>query len=229
MGEGIALALRRAGAGHVVVVNRTPERGHSLAERVDGEALGFDRLGEVLADADVVITCTGAGSPGRHACVGLGSIVRRGRVARCCWSTSPFLATSMPMSPASPAWSCSTSTTSVPGPSVDAPNARPRSTVSPPSSATRSTDSPWPPLPCRRRRSSARLRDRAEQLRLTELHRYERQMTQLDDEQRELVDVITRGVIAKLLHEPSVRLRDQAGSPRGERNAAAVADLFDLG
>ena len=41
--------------------------------------------------------------------------------------------------------------------------------------------------------------------------------------------MITRGLIAKLLHEPSVRLREQAGSPRGERNAAAVADLFDLG
>jgi glutamyl-tRNA reductase len=32
-----------------------------------------------------------------------------------------------------------------------------------------------------------------------------------------------------LLHAPSVRLKDQAGTPRGERNAAAVADLFDLG
>ena len=68
-----------------------------------------------------------------------------------------------------------------------------------------------------------------EDLRLAELRRYQRQLTELDDEQRELVEMITRGVIAKLLHEPSVRLRDQAGSPRGERNAAAVADLFDLG
>ena len=73
------------------------------------------------------------------------------------------------------------------------------------------------------------LRERAEDLRLAELRRYQRQLHDLDDEQRELVEAITRGVIAKLLHEPSVRLRDQAGSPRGERNAAAVADLFDLG
>ena len=73
------------------------------------------------------------------------------------------------------------------------------------------------------------LRERAEQLRQAELRRHARQLEHLDDEQRELVDAITRGLIAKLLHEPSVRLRDQAGSPRGERNAAAVADLFDLG
>ena len=73
------------------------------------------------------------------------------------------------------------------------------------------------------------LRERAELLRRTELDRYERQLGRLDPDQRELVEMITRGVVAKLLHEPSVRLRDQAGSPRGERNAAAVVDLFDLG
>jgi glutamyl-tRNA reductase len=73
------------------------------------------------------------------------------------------------------------------------------------------------------------LRERAEELRLEELRRYARQLSRLDDEQRELVEMLTRGLLAKLLHEPSVRLREQAGTPRGERNAAAVADLFDLG
>ena len=73
------------------------------------------------------------------------------------------------------------------------------------------------------------LRERAEEVRLEELRRYARQLARLDDEQRDLVDMITRGLIAKLLHEPSVRLREQAGSPRGERNAAAVSELFDLG
>jgi glutamyl-tRNA reductase len=46
--------------------------------------------------------------------------------------------------------------------------------------------------------------------------------------QREAVEAVTRGVVAKLLHGPSVRLKDDVGSPRGERNAAAVRDLFDL-
>ncbi len=39
----------------------------------------------------------------------------------------------------------------------------------------------------------------------------------------------TRSIIAKLLHQPSLRLKQQAGTPQGERNAAAVVDLFDLG
>ena len=43
------------------------------------------------------------------------------------------------------------------------------------------------------------------------------------------VDALTRAIIAKLLHEPSVRLKSQAGTPQGERNAAAMRDLFDLG
>ena len=39
------------------------------------------------------------------------------------------------------------------------------------------------------------------------------------------VDAVTRAVVAKLLHHPSVRLKEDAGTPRGERNAAAVRDL----
>src|SRR4029453_9187430 len=73
------------------------------------------------------------------------------------------------------------------------------------------------------------LRERAEEVRLEELRRYARQLARLDDEHRDLVDMITRGLIAKLLHEPSVRLREQAGSPRGDPNPPAVAALFDLG
>ena len=63
MGEGIAVALRSSGAGEVTVVNRTPERGDALAQRVNGVALGFDRLHDVLATTDVAITCTGSGVP----------------------------------------------------------------------------------------------------------------------------------------------------------------------
>jgi glutamyl-tRNA reductase len=73
------------------------------------------------------------------------------------------------------------------------------------------------------------LRDRAETVRIAELERHANRLAQLADSERELVDAITRGIVAKLLHEPSVRLRTQAGSPQGERNAAAVTDLFDLG
>jgi glutamyl-tRNA reductase len=63
MGEGIAVALHRAGASEILVANRTAERGAALAERVDGVALGFDRLAEAVGTADLVLTCTGSGEP----------------------------------------------------------------------------------------------------------------------------------------------------------------------
>jgi glutamyl-tRNA reductase len=40
---------------------------------------------------------------------------------------------------------------------------------------------------------------------------------------------MTKGIVAKLLHKPSVKLKDEAGTPKGQRNAAAIRDLFDLG
>ena len=46
--------------------------------------------------------------------------------------------------------------------------------------------------------------------------------------EREAVEALTRGILAKLLHEPTVRLKDAAGSARGERLAGALRELFDL-
>jgi len=75
----------------------------------------------------------------------------------------------------------------------------------------------------------ALLHARAEELRAGELGRFDSRLTTLDDEQRATVEALTRTIVAKLLHGPSVRLRHEAGTPQGERNAAAVSDLFDLG
>ena len=74
----------------------------------------------------------------------------------------------------------------------------------------------------------AQLHERAEAVRAAEVARQARRLAALTPAQREAVEAVTRGVVAKLLHGPSVRLKDDVGSPRGERNAAAVRDLFDL-
>ncbi len=60
MGEGVAIALHRAGGADILVANRSVDRGASLAERVNGVALGFDRLGEAIAASDVIVAGTGA-------------------------------------------------------------------------------------------------------------------------------------------------------------------------
>ena len=73
------------------------------------------------------------------------------------------------------------------------------------------------------------MRDHAENVRAAELERFTSRLVELDDAERDAVDALTRSIIAKLLHQPSLRLKQQAGTPQGERNAAAVVDLFDLG
>ena len=43
-----------------------------------------------------------------------------------------------------------------------------------------------------------------------------------------MIDAITQGVVNKLLHEPTIRVKDAAGTARGELFADALAELFDL-
>jgi glutamyl-tRNA reductase len=74
----------------------------------------------------------------------------------------------------------------------------------------------------------AALHERAELIRAAELERFGGRLGALDDRERDAVDALTRAIVAKLLHDPSVRLRQGAGTPRGERNAGALRDLFDL-
>lgn len=72
------------------------------------------------------------------------------------------------------------------------------------------------------------LRALAESLRIGELERQSNRLGDLSATQMEAVDAVTKAVLAKLLHDPSVKLRDSAGSARGERLAESIRDLFDL-
>ena len=42
------------------------------------------------------------------------------------------------------------------------------------------------------------------------------------------VDAVTQALVAKLLHQPTVALRDAAGTAKGERLVQALRDLFDI-
>jgi glutamyl-tRNA reductase len=72
------------------------------------------------------------------------------------------------------------------------------------------------------------LHERAEGLRQGELERFGNRLAGLDERQRDAVEALTKGIVAKLLHDPTVRLKLDAGTPRGERHAQALRDLFDL-
>ena len=60
MSELAAKHLRRAGAAHVYVTNRTHARAVEMASQFQGEAVAFDRLLELLTQVDIVISSTGS-------------------------------------------------------------------------------------------------------------------------------------------------------------------------
>jgi glutamyl-tRNA reductase len=39
---------------------------------------------------------------------------------------------------------------------------------------------------------------------------------------------VTKRLVSKLLHQPTVVLKDAAGSPRGDRLVAALRELFEI-
>ena len=72
------------------------------------------------------------------------------------------------------------------------------------------------------------LRSRVEDARVAELERLRSKRSDLDEAQWEQVDAVTRSLVAKLLHQPTVTLKEAAGTPRGERLVEALRALFDL-
>lgn len=74
----------------------------------------------------------------------------------------------------------------------------------------------------------AALRGRIEEIRKAELQRHGTALDSLGEQARSEVEAITRDVIAKLLHQPTVTLKETAGTSRGERLVEALRALFDL-
>jgi glutamyl-tRNA reductase len=226
MGAGVTSALHRGGAGQIVVCNRTRERGARLAERFGGSTIGFDRLAEALATSDVVVACTGAG----------GHVVTAADVATAQRGDRPLLVVDIAVPR-----SVERAVAELPAVTLldlddlrdwadrglalrAAETDRVRTIVSEEVErfVVEVTARQAAPL-------VAQLREQAESVRTDELARFAGRLAELDEAERDAVDSLTRAIVAKLLHTPSVRLRHGAGTPQGERNAAAVSDLFDLG
>jgi glutamyl-tRNA reductase len=67
-----------------------------------------------------------------------------------------------------------------------------------------------------------------ESVRSAELDRLRVRLGDLDPRQLEAIEALTHGIVAKLLHEPTIAIKDAAGTPKGERLADALRDLFEL-
>jgi glutamyl-tRNA reductase len=234
MGAGIARALsgRSDLTGEAVVANRDRERGRSVADLLAAKAVGLDVLDEEIVAADVVITST-ASDEVLLSAAGLSPLVARRAALRP--GAGPLVAVDV----AVPRDIDPEAARLVGLRLADIEHVR---RYAEEQMASRQAEIPAVRLLLAEERERYRttaagrlaapvvsaLRERAEALRLAELHRYEAKLAPLGDADRELVDIVTRRVVAKLLHEPTVRVKEAAGSPRGERLAEALRALFDL-
>ncbi len=227
MGEGIAAALVHAGVSHLVVANRTIERADQLAQRIGGGVVPFTDLHSALADADFLLTCTGAGVT-----VIDFELLKAARGA----STSPLLIVDVAVPR-----DVATEVTALPNVTLlnldDLRDWAGRALILRAEEARRvneivSEEVERFGVEATARQAAplvAQLRDRAETIRRAEIERFTARLASLDEAQRAALEAVTKGIVAKLLHTPSVKLKDDAGTPQGERNAATVRDLFDLG
>lgn len=227
MGEGMATSLLGAGAGEVVVANRTWDRAVDVADRVGGRPVRLSDLDAVIADADVLLTSTGASSlMVEHADLEAAMAARPDR---------PLLivdiAVPRDVDPAA---------ADIDGVTLlDMTDLRRfaeiglRGRQGEVAAVRRIVEEELARfVDTRSAREAAplisELRSRGEEIRRVELERYRSRLEHLDERDRETVEALTRGVLAKLLHEPTIRLKDAAGTPRGDRLADAMRDLFDL-
>jgi glutamyl-tRNA reductase len=68
----------------------------------------------------------------------------------------------------------------------------------------------------------------ADSIRAGELDRYASRLAAMGDADREAIEALSRSIVAKMLHSPTITVKDAAGTARGERLAEAVRELFDL-
>ncbi|SNT38220.1 glutamyl-tRNA reductase [Rhodococcoides kyotonense] len=229
---GLSVAhLGRAGIGRLIVVNRTRERADRLAETavsagVSAIAMDLDQMPVALADADVLVTCTGAvGAVVSLADAHLALAQREpGRTLAICDLGLPrdvdhavaglpgvdiFDMESLQRDPAAGAAS------------TDASAAR--EIVSAELSGYLAGQRLAEVTP-----TVTALRQRAAEVVEGELLRLESRLPGLDSPQRDEVARTVRRVVDKLLHSPTVRVKQLATTPGGDSYAAALRELFEL-
>ena len=222
-----AANLASRGVGEIVVANRSPERAEALARRFGGRAVGFERVEEELKRADVVVASTGS-----QAHVLSAEQVERAMRER---RGQPifFIDIAVPrdVDPAvNEIEGCylfdiddleRVVAESVAGRREEA--VRAETIASTEAEDFRAWQLSLDVVP-----AIASLRERAEAIRRAELERAERRLGSLSPSQRRAVESLTAQIVNKLLHQPTVRMKEAAAS-EGVLYADAVRHLFDLG
>ncbi|OBF09635.1 glutamyl-tRNA reductase [Mycobacterium sp. 852002-10029_SCH5224772] len=234
MGALAAAYLSRAGIARVHVLNRSLSRAQRLVRKiretgVRADALPLEQLADVLADADVVVSCTGAVSP----VVSLADVHHALAAANRDEANDPLVICDLGMPrDVDPA------VAGLPGvwvvdvdrvqhePSAHAAAAdvdAARIIVATEVAAYLAGQRMAEVTP-----TVTALRQRAADVVEAELLRLDNRLPGLASAQREEVARTVRRVVDKLLHAPTVRIKQLASAPGGDSYAEALRELFEL-
>jgi glutamyl-tRNA reductase len=220
MGALSGATLRRRGVTDLVIANRSAERAERLATNVGGHAITLAELPAAIAEADLLVSSTGStglvveadaiGSRAERPLVVLDLALPR--------DVDPAVAVQLGVTYVD-LEALRTGGAMVSDDEVDAATAivvaelrdylaeQQRLAVAPTVTA---------------------LRARANQVIDTELSRLDGRLPGLHpQERREVADAVRRAV-EKVLHAPTVRVKELASTPGGDQYAAALRELFDL-
>jgi len=224
MGTLALAALGERGASPLVVVSRRRERAERLAERSGAAAATMEELDRALSAAEVIFSSTGATGP----------VIGAETLERAASGRKVFvldLAVPRDVDPVG---------RSIPGVRVaDIDELAPlvagrRGNESEELTAAQGI------VEAEVRRFSAERRARrlapliralhelGEEVRAQELESLAPRLASLSERDREAVDALTQRIVARILHEPTVRLKDLAGRRLADAPARALAELFGL-
>jgi len=225
MGALAATTVSQAGAASVSIANRSVARAERLAARVDATALSWDARFEALTHADIIISSTGAsGVVLTAADVAAAALARGGR-------PQVFIDLALPHD-------VDVAVADLDGVTRiglvdlgemlshagDVPQVREARDIVTGEVAAylteRSAEAVAPTV--------AALRSRAQEVVDSEMSRLERRTPALADGDRAEVQRAVHRIIEKLLHAPTVRVKEMAQAGQGGSYAKALSELFDL-
>ena len=224
MSELAAKLLKKRDIGKLILINRTLARAQELAKNLGGDAAPWDSLGEVLSEVDVVISSTAAPHPVIYA-----DAVEQVMSAR----EKPLFLVDIAMPR-----DIEPEVASIPNVhlyNLDdlreevSKNMKGRENEVPQAEAIIEEEVgiflDWyealGTLPTVRA-----LRDHAERVRIEELAKALSKLDDVSDEEREIIEQLSRRIVTKLLHHPTVQLKENGNSERSLE--AAARKLFGL-
>jgi glutamyl-tRNA reductase len=219
--------LRRRGVGPVRILNRSLEHARALAERTNAEPGDLDALAPALGHADIVVSATGASGTVVHADDVAGAMASRGG------RPIVFVDLAVPRD-------VDASVGRLDGVRlIDIVSLRERladrdEAMADEIARARGIVADEARRYVLRRRADRlaplirALRARGDEVARTELERFASRLSDLTSDERAAVEGVARGIVAKLLHDPIVELKERSEPGTDRAHAKLLAELLGI-